>query len=182
MGPRAARSADGAGGNRRGGALAVRAAGPRGRAGVFVLTAAAGVALAFGAVTGAPAAPATAAVTARAAAAVHAYPMFEPCPCADPPCRPVCFQSMASGGPASMIHRQTYPAAECTDPRCVSGTPPAAAPRPGSQLTGRTGHSRPPAAAWPGAAARTSTVSAAPINCPPPNPNVTALTRDISDC
>jgi len=50
-------------------------------------------------------------------------------------------------------------AMECTDPRCVSGTQ--------------------PAAALPRAAARTGTVSAGQINCPPPNPKVT---RDISDC
>ena len=73
-------------------------------------------------------------------------------------------------------------AVECTDPRCVSGTQPATAPRPRSRVTGRTGHGEPPAAAWPRAAARTSTVSAGQINCPPPNPEVTALTRGISDC
>jgi len=39
-----------------------------------------------------------------------------------------------------------------------------------------------PAAAWPQAAARTSTVSAASINCPPPNPEVTAPTGGVSDC
>ena len=39
-----------------------------------------------------------------------------------------------------------------------------------------------PALAWPPAAARTSTASAASINCPPPNPRVTALISDISDC
>ena len=72
----------------------------------------------------------------------------------------------------------TASAMECTDPRCVSGTQPAAAPRPGSRVTGRTGHGGPPAAAWPQAAARTSTVSADQINCPPPNPKVTS---DISD-
>jgi hypothetical protein len=73
-------------------------------------------------------------------------------------------------------------AMECTDPRCVSGTQPAAAPPPGSRVTGRTGHGGPLAAAWPQAAARTSAVSAGSINCPPPNPEVTALTRGISDC
>jgi len=46
------------------------------------------------------------------------------------------------------------PAMECTDPRCVSGTQ--------------------PAVAYAGASTA--------INCPPPNPKVTALTRDISDC
>ena len=39
-----------------------------------------------------------------------------------------------------------------------------------------------PAAAWPHAAVRTSTASAASINCPPPDPQVTALIRGISDC
>ena len=38
------------------------------------------------------------------------------------------------------------------------------------------------AVAWPRAAARTSTPSAASINCPPPNPQVTALISGISDC
>ena len=38
------------------------------------------------------------------------------------------------------------------------------------------------AVAWPLAAARTSTPSAASINCPPPNPRVTALISDTSDC
>jgi hypothetical protein len=61
-------------------------------------------------------------------------------------------------------------AMECTDPRCVSGTQPATAPRPRSRVNGRTGHGEPPAAAWPQAAARTSTVSASQINCPPAEP------------
>jgi len=39
-----------------------------------------------------------------------------------------------------------------------------------------------PAAAWPRAAARTNMASAVSINCPPPNPKVTALISDISDC
>ena len=103
MGPGPARITDG---NRRDGAPA---AGSRGRAGIFVLAAAAGLALASGAVTGTPAAHA--AVAARTAAAVHAHPGFEPCPCINPVCRPGCFQGIASGGPASMIHRQTHPGA-----------------------------------------------------------------------
>jgi len=90
MGPGPARSAARADGNRRDGALAVPAAGSRERAGMFVLAAAAGLALAFGAVTGMPAAHATAAVSARAAVAVHAHPRFEPCPCDNPVCRPLC--------------------------------------------------------------------------------------------
>ena len=191
MGPRPARNAAGASGNRRDGAPAVPAAGSRAWAGMFVLTAAAGLALAFAVVTGTPAAPATAAVTARTATTVDTPPEFEPCPCDKPICRPGCSQSMASGGPASMIQRQTHAAAECTDPKCISGTPPAAAPPPGSQLTGRTGHRRPPARAARGlntaasaapAHAGTSTVSASQINCPPPNPEATAGTGGISDC
>ena len=94
------------GGNRQDGTPAVPAAGSRGRAGKFVLAAAAGLALASGAVTGTPAAHATAAVSARAAAAVRANPIVEPCPCINPLCRPGCSQSVASGGPAAMIHQQ----------------------------------------------------------------------------
>jgi hypothetical protein len=87
------------------------AAGSRGRAVKFVLAAAAGLALASGVMTGTPAAAhAATAVSARAAATVHAYPVFEPCPCTDRLCREVCFQGVASGGPAAMIHRQTHPA------------------------------------------------------------------------
>jgi len=138
---------------------------------MFVLTAAAGLALAFGAVTGMPAAPATAAVTTQTAATADAQPEFEPCPCINPLCRPGCSQSMAPGGPAAMIHRQTHPAAHCTDPKCISGTPPVATPRPGSQFTGRTGHGRPPAraAGRPNAAASAAPAHASTaINCPPP--------------
>jgi len=39
-----------------------------------------------------------------------------------------------------------------------------------------------PAAARPQAAARTSTVSASQINCPPPHPEATPQTGGISDC
>jgi len=99
MRPRPAHSAAGVGGVHQDGAPAVPATGSRGRAGMFVLTAAAGLALAFGAAIGTPAAPAAAAVAARTAVAVHAYTMFEPCPCDNPICREVCFQSMTSGGP-----------------------------------------------------------------------------------
>jgi hypothetical protein len=102
MRPRPAHSAADAGGVHQDGAPAVPATGSRGRAGMFVLTAAAGLALAFGAAIGTPAAPATAAVAARTTVAAHAYTMFEPCPCADPLCREMCFQSMASGAPAAM--------------------------------------------------------------------------------
>jgi hypothetical protein len=108
MGPGPARITDGAGDNRRYGAPA---AGLRGRAGMFVLAAASGLALASGAVTGTPAAHAAATAAARPAAAAHARPEFEPCPCTDLRCREVCSQSMASGGPAFMIHQQTHLAA-----------------------------------------------------------------------
>ena len=37
--------------------------------------------------------------------------MVEPCPCDNPMCRPVCFQGMASGGPAAMMHPETHLAA-----------------------------------------------------------------------
>jgi hypothetical protein len=106
MGPAPARTTDGADGNCQDGAPAVPAAGSRGRAGMAVVTAAAGLALAFGVVTGTPAAHARAAVSAPPAPAVQAIPGFEPCPCDKPICRPGCSQGMASGGPALMIHRQ----------------------------------------------------------------------------
>jgi len=111
MGPAPARITDGADGNHQDGAPAMPAAGPRGRAGMFVLSAAAGLALAFSAVTATTAAHATAAVSAPAVAAVQAIAEFEPCPCDKPICRPACSQSMTSGGPAATIHRQTHPAA-----------------------------------------------------------------------
>jgi hypothetical protein len=190
MEPRPAHNAAGAGGNRRDGALAVPAAGSRRRARMLVLTAGTGLALAFGAVAGTPAAPATAAVAARTVA-VHVSPRFDPCPCDNPVCRSMCLQSMASGGPAAMNHRQVHPvpasactdpncvkgvppaasAMECTDPKCVSGTPPAAAPRPGSRVIGRTGHGGPPAWTAGGAGTAASVASArtgTAINCPPP--------------
>lgn len=111
MRPGSARIVVGAGGNHRDKAFAVPATSSRGRAGMFVLTAAAGLALASGAVTGTSVAHATAVVSVREAVAVHAHPRFEPCPCDKPICRPGCSQSMASGGLASMIHRQTHLAA-----------------------------------------------------------------------
>lgn len=69
---------------------------------MFVLAAAAGLALASGALTG---------TSAAHAAAVHARPMFDPCPCRLPACRPGCVQGVVSGGPASMIHRHIHLAA-----------------------------------------------------------------------
>jgi hypothetical protein len=64
MEPTTARNAVGADGNHQDGAPAVPAAGSRGRAAMFVLTAAAALALAVGAVTGTP--PNTAASVALA--------------------------------------------------------------------------------------------------------------------
>jgi hypothetical protein len=55
--------------------------------GMFVLAVAAGLAV----LPGTTAAHAATAAPARAAAAAYAQPEFEPCPCADPACRPVCF-------------------------------------------------------------------------------------------
>jgi hypothetical protein len=110
MGPGSARIAAG-GGDLGDGAFAVPGAGSPGQAKRFVLAAAGGVALAVGAVTGTPAAHATAVVSARPAAAVHAHPRLEPCPCADPLCREVCSQSTAAGIPASLIHRHAHLAA-----------------------------------------------------------------------
>jgi hypothetical protein len=76
-------------------------------------------------------------------------------------------------------------AQECTDPKCLSGTQPAAVPWPGGRVTGRIGHGGRPARtadrvsmAASVASAHAGT-SAASINCPPPNPSVAAL---ISDC
>src|SRR5690242_15897078 len=100
-----------AGGCRRDGAFEVPAPGSRGRAGMFVLAAAAGLALATGVMTGTPAARAAATASARAEAAVHAHSTFDFCPCAYPQCREACFKGMASGGPASMIHRHIHLAA-----------------------------------------------------------------------
>jgi hypothetical protein len=109
MEPGPARS--GAGGNRRDGTFAVPAARSRGRVVKFVLAAAAGLALASGVMTGTPAAHAAATVPARTAATVHGYPVFQPCPCDKPICRPGCSQNVAVGGPAAMIHRQPHLAA-----------------------------------------------------------------------
>jgi len=71
------------------------AAGLRGRAGMFILAAAAGLALACGAAAGPPAAHAAVAVSARAAVTVQSHPAFEPCPCDHPVCRPLCLQGVA---------------------------------------------------------------------------------------
>jgi hypothetical protein len=109
MEPGPARDAAGADGNRRDGALALPAVCLRPVK--FLLTAAAGLALAFGAVTGMPATPATAAVSAPATATAHTEPVFEPCPCINPICRPGCSQAMASGGPAATMAAPQPPGA-----------------------------------------------------------------------
>jgi len=68
-------------------------------------------------------------------------------------------------------------AMECSEPKCLSGTRPAAASRPGSRITGRTGHAGP--SAWAaggvsmaGSAAWAHVGTSTAINCPPPNSNV----------
>jgi len=94
MGPRPAHIAADADGNRRDGAFAVPATRSRGRWGMFILTAAAGLALGSAAVTGTPGGHAAAAVSARPVVAVQAHPGVEPCLCDNPVCRPVCHQSM----------------------------------------------------------------------------------------
>ena len=64
-------------------------------------------------------------------------------------------------------------ASACTNPRCISGSPPVAASA--MECTNPKCLSGiPPVAAHAG----TSTI----INCPPPNPELTALIRGISDC
>jgi hypothetical protein len=68
-------------------------------------------------------------------------------------------------------------ALECSEPRCLSGTDPAAAPRPGSGVTGRAGHGGVPARAAGGVRTAASVASAYPgtrtaINCPPPSSNI----------
>lgn len=101
-----------AGGSRRDGTVAVPGAGRRGRVRVFVLAAAAGLAVVAGAMTGTTAAHAAASVpAAHTAAAAQSHTMFEPCPCDRPICRPGCLQSMASGGAASMVLPRTHLAA-----------------------------------------------------------------------
>src|SRR5215469_10340060 len=97
------------GGSRQEGTVAIPGAGRRARVRMFVLAAAAGLAVLAGAMTGTTAAHAAAsAPAAHAATAAQSHPMFEPCPCADPACRPVCFQSMAFAAPASTTHQQAH--------------------------------------------------------------------------
>jgi hypothetical protein len=59
---------------------------------MLVLAAAAGFAVLPATMTGTPTARA-AAVPARAAAATHSQPRFEPCPCASPLCKNGCSQA-----------------------------------------------------------------------------------------
>jgi hypothetical protein len=78
------------GGDRRERAAAIPGAARRGRAGMSVLAAAAGLAVLAGTITGTTAARAAASVSARAAATAQPGPRFEPCPCDMPICRPGC--------------------------------------------------------------------------------------------
>ena len=78
------------GGDRREGTAALPGAARRGRAGMSVLAAAAGLAVLAGTMTGTTAARAAAPASARAAATAQSGPRFEPCPCDNPICRPVC--------------------------------------------------------------------------------------------
>jgi len=92
------------------------AAGLRARAGMFVLSAAAGLALASGAAAGPSAARAAVAVSARAAVTVQSHPAFVFCPCDKPVCRPACLRSGAPwrlrlhGAPAHGPGRARCPA------------------------------------------------------------------------
>src|SRR5262245_57909353 len=63
------------------------------------------------------------------------------------------------------------PATGCSEPSCLSGTRPAAAPRPGSLVTGRTGHGGPGARAAGGAGTAASAAwvhagASTAITCP----------------
>jgi hypothetical protein len=100
--------------NRRKGNPALPGAGQRGLAAMFALAAAAGLVVLGGTMTGTTAAPAAASVSSHAVTAAHSRPMFEPCPCDKPICRPGCVQNTASGGPAAVIHRQVRTARAAT--------------------------------------------------------------------
>lgn len=80
------------GSRRREGTAAIPGTGRRGRAGMPVLAAAAGLAILAGTITGTTAARAAASVSAPAATAAQSGPQFDPCPCDNPVCRPLCFQ------------------------------------------------------------------------------------------
>ena len=80
-----------------------------------------------------------------------------------------------TGDPGCAVHSGPTAASamECTDPRCVSGTQPAAASR--GRVAGRAGHGGPPARAAGGVSTAASAASALPgtgtaINCPPTQP------------
>jgi hypothetical protein len=77
---------------------------------------------------------------------------------------PKCLNGIPPGAASAM---------ECTNPKCLNGIPPVAASA--MECTNPKCLSGiPPVAAHAG----TSTI----INCPPPNPELTALIRGISDC
>lgn len=78
------------GGVRRERTAAVSGAARRGRAGMSVLAAAAGLAVLAGTITGTTAARAAAPTSAHATATAQPGPRFEPCPCDHPVCRPLC--------------------------------------------------------------------------------------------
>jgi hypothetical protein len=63
---------------------------------------------------------------------------------------------------------------ECTDDKCLPGTRPAAASWPNGRVAGPNRHGVSTAA--PAASADAGTIG--PINCPPPNPQVTTSTSD----
>jgi len=77
---------------RRHATLAVPPGRWRGRAGMLIMAAAAGLAVLPGTMTGAPSALAVAAVPVQAAATAHSLPLVEPCPCANPLCKNGCAQ------------------------------------------------------------------------------------------
>ena len=163
------------GGSRQEGTVAIPGASRRGRMRMFVLAAAAGLAVLAGAMTGTTAAHAAASVpAAHAAAGAQSQPMIEPCPCDKPICRPGCFQSMASGAPAATARQRTHLAAArsqlmvepcpCDNPICrpvcfqsmaIGG--PAAMIHPQTHLT---------------AAQAVATTAAIAVNCPPPSTSI----------
>ena len=104
------------------------AAGLRGRAGMFILAAAAGLALASGAAAGPPAA--------LAAVTMQSHAVVEPCPCINPLCRPGCLGSVSPGGPASTIRpHMLLAAARAVDPitAIAVNCPPPSSSGPASQ-------------------------------------------------
>ena len=77
-------------------------------------------------------------------------------------------------------------ASACTNPRCLSGSPPVAASAMECTDTGCHSGTKPAQAEGEVSTAASEVAPHAgistSINCPPPNPSVTALTRGISDC